>query len=122
MVLGIPVYGYNWPTGANGTCPATAEGRVGVTARSIDDLIARRSLNPVFDEATGEWAAVYDIEVSDGTTSCVQARRVHWVDGSGAAARVRLAQRAGLGGVSLWALGYDDEAVWTELAPLIETS
>lgn len=120
VVLGIPVYGYNWPTGANGTCPSTADGRVGVTARSVDDLIERRRLNPVFDEVAGEWAAVYDIEVSDGTTSCVQARRVHWVDGTGAAARVRLAQQAGLGGVSLWALGYDDDAVWTELAPLIE--
>ena len=121
VVLGIPVYGYNWPTGANGTCPTTAEGRVGVTARSVHDLIERRQLQPVFDEATGEWAAVYDIEVSDGTSRCVQARRVHWVDGAGAAARVQLAQRAGLGGVSLWALGYDDEAVWTELAALVTT-
>ena len=115
VVLGIPVYGYNWPTGANGTCPATAQGRVGVTARNVDDLIERRGLKPVFDAATGEWAAVYDVEVDDGTTRCVQARRVHWVDGEGAAARARLAQQAGLGGVSLWALGYEDDDVWADL-------
>jgi HAD superfamily hydrolase (TIGR01509 family) len=119
VVLGIPVYGYNWPTGATGTCPPTTEGRVGVTARTVGDLIARRGLNPVFDDTTGEWAAVYDVEVSDGTTTCVQARRVHWVDGAGAAARVRLAQQAGLGGVALWALGYEDDAVWSELDPLV---
>lgn len=120
VVLGIPVYGYNWPTGTNGTCPDTAEGRAGVTARTVDDLIERRGLNPVFDESTGEWAAVYDIEVSDGTTTCVQARRVHWVDSAGAVARVRLAQQAGLGGVALWALGYEDDAVWRELETLVQ--
>jgi HAD superfamily hydrolase (TIGR01509 family) len=119
VVLGIPLYGYNWPTGANGTCPSTADGRVGVTARTVGDLIERRGLNPVFDDITGEWAAVYDVEVSDGTLTCVQARRVHWVDGAGAAARVRLAQQAGLGGVALWALGYEDETVWNELDALV---
>jgi len=121
VVLGIPVYGYNWPTGANGTCPPTAQGRVGVTARSIDDLIERRGLQPVFDTTTGEWAAVYDVEVDDGTTRCVQARRVHWVDGEGAAERARLAQQAGLGGVSLWAMGYEDDGVWAALDPVLVT-
>lgn len=119
IVVGIPLYGYNWPTGSNGTCPASAEGRVGVTARSVHDLIERRGLNPVYDDTTGEWAAVYDAEITDGTLTCVQARRVHWVDGTGAAARIRLAQQAGVAGVALWALGYDDDAVWNELDPLI---
>lgn len=119
VVLGIPVYGYNWATGSNRPCPDSAEGRVGVTARTVGDLIERRGLNPVYDDANGEWAAVYNVEVSDGTTTCVQARRVHWVDGAGAAARVRLAQQAGLGGVALWALGYEDDVVWSELEPLI---
>lgn len=119
IVLGIPLYGYNWPTGSNGICPATAQGRVGVTARSVHDLIERRGLNPVYDTTTGEWAAVYDVELTDGIQTCVQARRVHWVDGEGAAARIRLAQQAGVAGVALWALGYDDDAVWNELNPLI---
>jgi hypothetical protein len=37
---------------------------------------------------------------------------VHYVDGDGAIERIRIAQLAGLGGVSLWALGYEDAAAW----------
>jgi spore germination protein YaaH len=107
LVLGIPLYGYNWPGGTRGDCPEDLEGRTGVTARSIDELLTRRNAAPVWNETTGEWAAVYDLTVGSG--DCIQARRVHWVDATGAALRIDLARRAGLDGVALWALGYDDD-------------
>jgi spore germination protein YaaH len=47
--------------------------------------------------------------------SCVQYRKVHWVDAEGVAARTTLAREAGWGGVSLWALGYEDAEAWTAL-------
>jgi spore germination protein YaaH len=37
---------------------------------------------------------------------------VHYVDADGVRARMDLAIAAGLGGVSLWALGFDDDDVW----------
>ena len=40
---------------------------------------------------------------------------VNWVDQEGIAARVELARQAGWGGVSLWALGYDDDEAWNAL-------
>lgn len=110
LVLGIPLYGYNWPGGTRGDCPEDLEARTGVTARSIDELLTRRNAAPVWNETTGEWAAVYDLPVGSG--DCIQARRVHWVDATGAALRIDLARRAGLDGVALWALGYDDDRVW----------
>ena len=115
VVLGVPAYGYNWPVATTGTCPADAPGRTSVTAATISDLAARRGAEPVLDPITLEWSATYDLEHDDGTTSCVQTRQVHWVGSEGVAERVRMARRAGFGGVGLWAFGYEDEATWTAL-------
>ena len=41
LVLGVPSYGTNWVVSTAGECPATAEGRTGVTARSVQDLAER---------------------------------------------------------------------------------
>jgi spore germination protein YaaH len=115
LVLGVPSYGSNWVVSTVGDCPATAEGRTNVTARSVADLALRRGGVPELDPLTGEWSFAYALTVDDGTTSCVQNRKVHWVDSEGVAARVELARRAGWGGVALWALGYEDDEVWQTL-------
>ena len=95
LVLGVPTYGYNWVVATAGTCPPIAEGRTGVTARSVDDLIARRGATPVRDVASGEWTFTYELEVTDGATTCTQTREVHYVDADGARARIDLARDAG---------------------------
>ncbi len=115
LVLGVPSYGVNWVVSTSGECPATAEGRTNVTAHSVLELAAKRSGTPQFDAVTGEWFFTYDLAVTDGVASCVQSRRVHWVDAEGAASRVTIAREAGWGGVALWALGYEDDAVWHSL-------
>ena len=115
LVLGVPAYGSNWVTSTVGTCPASAEGRTNVTARGAGDLAARRNGVPVYDDLTGEWSFSYALEVSDGGSSCTQNRQVHWVGAEGVAARATLAREAGWGGVSLWALGYEDDDVWQRL-------
>jgi len=112
LVLGVGPYGRNWSVATVGECPATAEGRTNVFARSVLDLATRRGGAPVFDPGAAEWSFTYSLTVDDGTTSCVQSRRVHWVDAEGAAARAEMARRAGWGGVSVWALGYEDDEVW----------
>ena len=115
LVLGVPSYGSNWVVSTLGDCPATAEGRTNVTSRSVDELATRRGGVPVFDVATSEWSFTYALTVEDGTLSCVQNRKVHWVDAEGVADRVEIARRAGWGGVALWALGYEDDEVWAAL-------
>jgi HAD superfamily hydrolase (TIGR01509 family) len=115
LVLGVPTYGSNWVVSTVGDCPASAEGRTNVTARSVDELAQRRGGVPEYDGATGEWSFTYALEVADGPMSCIQNRKVHWVDAEGVAARTLLAREAGWGGVSLWALGYEDAAAWTAL-------
>ena len=115
LVLGVPTYGGNWVVSTVGDCPASAEGRTNVTARSVDDLARRRDGVPAYDGVTGEWSFTYALEVNDGPMSCIQNRKVHWVDAEGAAARATLAREAGWGGVALWALGYEDADAWNAL-------
>lgn len=120
LVLGLPAYGRNWPTGTAGECPESElQGRTAVTARSVDELIVARGATPIAVEATGEWMFEYDLEVTDGTTSCIQGRQVNYVDGDGIRQRMDLAREYQLNGVSLWALGFDDDAVWEAILPTV---
>ena len=81
--------------------------------------MARRNATPVFDPESGEWMFEYDLEVTDGVTSCVQTRQVHFVAGGGVLARMDLARQYQLGGVSLWAFGFDDQGVWDAILPTV---
>jgi spore germination protein YaaH len=123
LVLGLPLYGYNWVVSTSGTCPSGQdEGRSGVTARSAEDLAARRGAKPVYDAVTGEWTFTYRLELSDATTTCTQTRQVHYIDSQGALARLALAEKAGFDGGALWALGYEDAALWSGLSPAGSTT
>jgi hypothetical protein len=119
LVLGLPAYGRNWVVSTAGECPADAPGRTSVTARSVDDLLVRREAVAVAVEETGEWTFEYELEVADDTTSCVQTRRVHYVDGDGIRLRMDLAREYRLDGASLWALGFDDASVWDQILPTV---
>jgi spore germination protein YaaH len=118
LVLGIALYGYNWPIATVGTCPASEEGKTSVSQRNIDDLIAKRGATPLHDPVTGESSFTYQLEVTDATTTCTQTREVHYVDADGARQRIDLARRERLGGASLWALGFDAPATWQSIAQL----
>ncbi len=119
LVLGLPAYGRNWVISTEGDCPDDAPGRTSVTARSVDDLLVRRAAVPVRVDETGEWTFDYELEVTDDTGSCVQTRRVHYVDGDGIRLRMDLAREYRLDGVSLWALGFEDDAVWDQMLPTL---
>lgn len=119
LSLGLAMYGRNWPVSVTGECPATGNadgvavpGVITVTPRSVDDLIQRRDAVPAYDDEAAEWSFEYELEISDSVTSCVQTRQVHYVDADGVRARMDLAIDAGLGGVALWGLGFEDDDVW----------
>jgi HAD superfamily hydrolase (TIGR01509 family) len=118
LVLGVALYGYNWPIATVGTCPADQEGKTSVSQRNIDELLAKRSATPMHDPETGESSFTYLLEVTDGITTCTQTREVHYVDAPGARQRIDLARTERLGGVSLWALGFDSAETWHNIAQL----
>jgi HAD superfamily hydrolase (TIGR01509 family) len=113
LVLGVPLYGYNWPTATSGDCPDGATpGVTTVTDRTVDELASNRGATPAYDVETGEWSFTYELEFDDGTTSCTQRRQVNYVDVDGVEQRIQLALQAGFAGASLFALGYDSTALW----------
>jgi HAD superfamily hydrolase (TIGR01509 family) len=118
LVLGVALYGYNWPIATVGTCPASQEGKTSVSQRNVDELIAKRKATPLHDPLTGESSFTYQLEVSDGTTTCTQTREVHYVDAQGARDRIDLARRERLGAASLWALGFDSPDTWLSIQQL----
>ena len=127
LVLGVPLYGYNFPTKVSGTCPTDQDvGRTVVRTRDAVALFAKRAAATSFDQTTGEWTATYTIRFADATTACVQTRVAGYLDAAAVVARAEIARTAGWAGISLWAFGYDDQSVWDALvaanAPYVATS
>ncbi len=122
IVLGVPLYGYNWRTNVTGTCPASApDERNAVTQGGIDDLIAKRAAT-VTDNGEGEGVFTYDLTLSEGSATCTQTREVHFMTAAGARQRIDLARKRRLGGVALWALGYDSAETWKEIADIARSA
>ena len=115
-------------TGATGSSPTTGEcppsaaprSRTRGSARS-PDLIDRRDADPVYDAETGEWSFTYQVTYEEGEQSCTQSREVHYVDAAGARERMQRSIDAGFLGVALFAFGYDDDGVWTNIEEINAT-
>ncbi|MBI4882467.1 MAG: HAD-IA family hydrolase [Actinobacteria bacterium] len=116
LVLGIPLYGRNWVVSVVGTCPADAEGTVPITQASATELIAKRGAVPVYDYNINETMFTYQLELTDGVSTCTQNREVHYVDPVGSRARLDLARTERIGGVAFWALGFDNPQTWASVA------
>jgi spore germination protein len=115
LILGVPLYGYNWVVGTSGTCPPSAEGNISLPTRDMAALAARRGATPQFDTASYEMTFSYQLPVSADGQSCTQSREVHYVNADGAQIRMQHAVDAGFGGVALFALGYEDTATWNAI-------
>ena len=119
LALGVPLYGYSWVTNVTGSCPqGTSTGRVSITQRGLADLAKRRDATPVHDEDVGESSFSYTAGFPSDQPTCHQQREVHIVTAAGARARIDLARKERLGGVSLWALGFDGGELWDEVHDL----
>ena len=118
LVFGIPIYGTNWVTATEGQCPDSAESHISQSRRRIDEiLVSRDTTEPVYDEATGETTFTYDLVVN-GDTTCTQTRLVRYVDNEGMRARMQLSIDKGMLGVALFAFGYEDEGIWSDIATI----
>lgn len=124
LVLGLPLYGYNWPIGVEGTCPENdpSIGRTTVNIRTLDALIEKRKAKPVYNENTGEYSFTYRVKLRGGGQSCTQTREVHYVEGTGAQLRLEIAREADFRGVSLWAFGFENGSVWNRIIPSLAKS
>ena len=92
VILGLPLYGYDWPT----TGPAAGDPATGPPEPVADDQVAPTD-TVYWDPSTGTPWAVYQ--------SGSQWHQIWFDDAPSLAAKARLADTGGLRGVALWALG-----------------
>jgi len=103
IVLGVPLYGYEWTTQAElGTKTNKAYGS-GRMSRRLAELGA----NVIWDPVVGENKATFTTEEGD---------RIAWFpDQRSLEAKMRLAYQYNLKGVALWRVGFEPDDWWHQL-------
>ena len=118
LVLGVPVYGYDWPATVTGTCPADQQPkRSPLSTKSAAALAASRGIAPTWVDSVAERTFTYveqltGNDTAGNSTTCVVDHVVWYADAEAVHDRTWLAEREDLAGISLWSLGSDDALVW----------
>ncbi len=103
IILGVPLYGYEWET--LGDSPRSAvipESGLIASARRVEGLIGScSSCSAKFDNVGEEPYLIYKNE-DTGTFT-----QIFYPDAQSVEAKIKLANQYRLGGVALWALGYE---------------
>jgi spore germination protein YaaH len=99
FILGMPMYGLDWPNGGGPSNPATP--------LEYDNVVAEEG-----QWATvGEWEPVAAEPHFSYTDASGVPHTVWYIDQQALAARAELAQSLGLG-IGLWHLGSEDQSIW----------
>lgn len=96
LFLTIPLYGYSWKSESDETAK-------GLTYTDVRALLAKYGVNEEWDEG----ALSPHFHYEDG-----EEYEVWYENGRSVEEKIRLAQKAGFGGVSFWRLGGEDNAIW----------
>lgn len=99
-VLGLGLYGLDWPAGGGPSNPATP-----LEYADVMDLAARTGSTPTVDPTARSPHFSY-------TDAAGVAHEVWYQDATSAALRIRVARERGLG-VGFWRLGREDQAIWS---------
>jgi spore germination protein YaaH len=113
VVLGMPLYGYEWETLNNAVRSAIIPG-TGVLAsnnRAESFLITCASCSAFFDNESQEVFAEY-LDTSDQTI-----HQISFPNKQSVEAKLNFANKENLSGVALWALGYEGDTILTPLLP-----
>ena len=122
IVMGIPLYGTDWVTGIDGSCPAVILAGMKLTTKSYTTasfpaLAQKKGVYPTWDAVRQErtFSYVDSIGGYDGNgfpVRCNVGHTAYYVDPDGVYARIKLAKDKGIGGAAFWALGNDDADTW----------
>ena len=124
LVLGIPMYGHDWPRVVSGRCPggdADQPRRGNLSTKSAAALAASRGVDPTWDATAAERTFVYrdvltGLDEAGDPTSCTVAHTVWYADAQAVHQRAWLAERQDLAGIALWSLGNEDGQVWQAIS------
>ena len=99
FILGMPMYGLDWPNGGGPSNPATP--------LEFDNVTAEESQFGVL----GEWEPIAAEPHFSYTDANGVNHQVWYIDQQALAARAQLAESLGLG-IGLWHLGSEDQSIW----------
>ena len=114
LILGIPLYGYSWETigsiPRSATIPASA---LTMSSRSIADFLRScTNCTTTYDQTDQESHTIYKDD-STGTF-----HQIFYPDKVSTQVKVDYVKAQGLGGIALWALGYEDSIILQPLSGL----
>jgi spore germination protein YaaH len=118
LVLGVPVYGYDWPAEVTGACPVGVEPKRGnLSTKTAAELAGSKGIAPTWVESAAERTFTYGEQhvgndAAGNPTSCIVKHSVWYADAEAVHDRAWVAERQDLAGISLWSLGSDDPLVW----------
>jgi spore germination protein YaaH len=104
ILLGLPAYGYDWDLTASKPAQSTYVG-TSVAWKDIGALVATPGAAAHWDAATS--SPYVDYTAADG-----HKHEAWYEDPQSVAAKAKLVGKYQLGGLSVWALGYEDAAFW----------
>lgn len=111
VILGVPLYGYEWETITENPRSSVIPG-TGLTASSqrVQELLSKcATCSAQFDSLAQEKYVVYkDIDTNSY-------HQIFYPDEQTMSAKIKFAQKYNLGGIALWALGYEDQTILNPL-------
>lgn len=110
ILLGIPLYGYEWETISSAPDSATIPGGSSIaSSKRIADLLnSCATCSAQFDETAKEPYLIYPENA--------YFNQIYFENEASVKEKVAMAQKYKLGGVALWALGYEDNSMLNPLS------
>ncbi len=110
VLLGIPFYGYEWDTiDSSKYSPVEGKGSTASLER-IESMLDDKTLELVWDRNT---LTAYGVATVSGQTS-----QIYFENPQSMRLKMEFVRSAGLGGIAIWALGYEGNGSW--VWPVIE--
>jgi spore germination protein len=111
VILGIPLYGYEWETIENTPRSATIPGTSLIISnkRAEDFLASCATCNAIFDKTDQESHIIYKND--NGTY-----QQIFYPTKDSTQFKANLANENSLGGIAVWALGYEDKTILEPLS------
>lgn len=104
ILLGIPFYGYEWDTvDSSKYSPTEARGSVASLER-IEKLLEEQTLELIWDRNS---LTPYGISTVSGQTS-----QIYFENEGSIRLKIEFVKSASLGGIAIWALGYEGQSSW----------
>jgi spore germination protein YaaH len=112
LILAVPLYGYSWESLNSFPRAAILPGSAySISSRSVEELLAEcATCSAVFDKTDSESHVIYK-DTETGTY-----HQIFYPDKASTDVKVNFVKSQNLGGIALWALGYEGSTILEPLA------